>query len=173
MSQLEVAVSGSRTVRDRGYVWAILDYEILEWTLAGYEISLRIGDAMGVDTHAIAWARARRVRHTIYFASGPGFEQYRLGIALLRENGADDYSDCESAIPVSDWATSGSRSGTIRNSSMLTGADILIAIHDGDSPGTRDAMAQARMRSVFIHYWSYPPVAAENSALGYPAEVSA
>ena len=164
MSQITVAVSGSRAIKDRGYVWAILDYELTEWACKGIEVRLSLGDAAGVDASAIAWARDRGVGHTVYFASGPAYERALADAALLLENGEQVSWELELA---SDWAKDGERAGTIRNSAMLKGADILIAIHDGLSPGTRDAIAQAKMRSVFIHYWAWPPCPAEESALGY------
>jgi len=167
---LEVAVSGSRAIHDRQYVWAILDYELTEWAIAGYEVSLRLGDASGVDSHAVAWARERQIAHTVYFASGAGYERAVSERQVLVENNVEVGWELKLA---SDWAKDGERAGTIRNSAMLHMADILIAIHDGSSTGTRDAMAQAKMRSVFIHYWTFPPVSAECLALGYTRKESA
>ena len=53
-----------------------------------------------------------------------------------------------------DWDKHGKAAGPIRNAAMMEDADILVAIWDGESRGTKSAIDEARKRRVetHIHY---------------------
>ena len=54
-----------------------------------------------------------------------------------------------------DWKTYGRAAGPVRNAQMLdSGADLVIAFWDGESPGTKDMINKAKHRKVptEIHY---------------------
>lgn len=63
-------------------------------------------------------------------------------------------------IPVkrfrADWDRHGKAAGPIRNREMAEYADALLAIRKGDSPGTRDMIAQATKRGLKVHIYDVP-----------------
>jgi hypothetical protein len=160
-----IAVSGSRTITDRAKVFEILDYEAIQYLSSGFTIEFRLGDAHGVDWLAREWARERAMVRTIVFADRKQWEFWAKA-AQLR-----DFVDpgAEMGVLVSDWDRDGDSAGPIRNHAIIGGAkedvddrklvkpmgkaDLLIAIWDGSSRGTRNAMVTARNYGVFIHQW--------------------
>jgi len=48
------------------------------------------------------------------------------------------------------WDRQGKAAGPIRNSQMVAGADILVAIWDGQSPGTRNCINEALKQGVDV-----------------------
>lgn len=56
-----------------------------------------------------------------------------------------------------DWAKLGKRAGMVRNHEMGNYADALIAVFDGESPGTTDMIKYARKRGllVYVHRYLY------------------
>jgi hypothetical protein len=53
-----------------------------------------------------------------------------------------------------DWNQHGKRAGVLRNQEMADYADALIAVWDGESPGTKNMINEANKRGlkVYIHY---------------------
>lgn len=155
-----IAVTGSRSIDDPTRVAAILDAEAIYYMSRGYDLAIRLGDAIGADLLALRWARERGLPRTIFFADRAGYEAWVGSAALIDQQ-------AERAILASDWACGGDRAGPIRNHLMIAGgrldaddrpldppvgkADLLVAIWDGSSRGTRNAMATARNAGVFIH----------------------
>lgn len=55
------------------------------------------------------------------------------------------------------WNIHHEAAGPIRNHQMIKQADGLIAIWDGLSPGTANAISQAERKGISIEVWNYPP----------------
>jgi len=152
-----IAVSGSRGITARELVWDLLDAEWAYYTTTGFDVQVRLGDAAGVDHLALGWARARGVPRTIYFADRAGYVAWEQSWPLL----LSDSADIEVAHLASDWDRDGKSAGPARNAAMLgilepkyrPLADLLVAVWDGSSPGTRNCMATARNCGVFIHQY--------------------
>lgn len=149
-----ITVSGSRGITDRERVWQILDEESAYYLCLGYELLWRLGDAHGVDYLALEWARERGFSRRVYFADKDGYATWVGSAGLLADDGA------ESAVLAADWDRDGKTAGQIRNSAMLgvfvphqPKSELLIAIWDAASPGTRNCMAAARNANIFIHQW--------------------
>jgi hypothetical protein len=159
-----IAISGSRSITSRALITPILDTELAALYCSGATPALfRLGDAIGVDHAALLWARERELPRRIYFADHNGHAAWLRSAELT---GAPP--DMESAYLSSHWDDPrfGDRAGAVRNSDMIRGtweeldadgaqrrADLLIAIWDGTSPGTRLAMAEARNANVPVHQW--------------------
>ena len=64
------------------------------------------------------------------------------------------------SVPVerfpADWRTYGKRAGYIRNAAMAEVADALIAIWDGQSPGTANMIQSAQHRNLKIYIHRVP-----------------
>lgn len=52
-----------------------------------------------------------------------------------------------------DWDKFGRAAGMIRNGEMAEFADALIAVWDGNSPGTRNMIANAKQRGLIVWVW--------------------
>lgn len=150
-----IVVSGSRGITSQEQVWNALDLEWAEAACAGHEqIEFRLGDAAGVDHLALRWARERGFPRTIYFADREGYDAWCRSRMLHGEGE-------EAAFAVSDWDTDGKSAGGARNAAMIgilepkyrPYADLLVAIWDGSSRGTRNCMANARTACVPIHQY--------------------
>lgn len=144
-----IAISGTRTIEDEEYVFRVLDEEATYYLLQGRDLEIRTGDARGVDKLARMWAKSRGFEPIVYCASLKMFN-------FLCENNI-------LAIPSADWDIDGRQAGPMRNRAMLRGADLLVRVWDGSSPGTKDAGKAARSMGVFIHTWIWPEV--ERSAV--------
>lgn len=159
-STFVIAVSGSRTITDTAHVNDILDEE---YAYAAFELGLdvvmHLGDARGVDSIALEWARNRGVTRVVFYADRKGYD-FWLQARGLREWGPED----EQAVLAADWDRDGKRAGMIRNHAMIAGvndergrapkADLLCAIWDGESRGTANAIGTARQWQVFTHRWA-------------------
>jgi hypothetical protein len=165
-----IAISGSRSITSRALIAEILDTELAALYCSGATPALfRLGDAIGVDHAALLWARERELPRRIYFADRNGYAAWALSAQLFGARGVPgDPGGMESAYLSSHWDDPrfGDRAGAVRNSDMIRGtweeldadgaqrrADLLIAIWDGASPGTRLAMAEARNAGVPVHQW--------------------
>lgn len=152
-----ITVSGSRGITDQAHVWDLLDAEWAYYACLGFDpIHFRLGDAAGVDHLALRWARERGFERTIYFADRQGFETWEQSHALISTT-----PELERACLPSDWDRDGKSAGPARNAAMIgilesqyrPLADLLVAVWDGSSPGTRNCMAFARNAGVFIHQY--------------------
>lgn len=155
--QFIIAVSGSRGITAREPVFDLLDAEWIYYTCLGFEVEVRLGDAAGVDHLALQWARMRGVRRTLYFADKRGHSTWVQSWGMLSAA-----PELEQAHLASDWdGPDGKKAGPVRNAAMLgilepkyrPLADLLVAVWDGSSPGTRNCMATARNCGVFIHQY--------------------
>jgi len=152
-----IAISGSRGITARELVWDLLDAEWAYYTTLGFDVQVRLGDAAGVDHLALQWARARGVPRAIYFADRQGYDTWVASQLLLNPGDRGD----EGGHLASDWDRDGRSAGPARNAAMLgilepkyrPLADLLVAVWDGSSPGTRNCMATARNCGVFIHQY--------------------
>jgi len=50
-----------------------------------------------------------------------------------------------------DWSTYGKAAGHIRNAQMADHADVLLALWDGESPGTKNMIDTARKKGLEVH----------------------
>jgi hypothetical protein len=61
----------------------------------------------------------------------------------------------QNAIPIkrfpANWEAFGPRAGMLRNQRMADYANALIAVHDGESPGTANMINEARKRGLQVH----------------------
>lgn len=165
MRKTVIAVSGSRSISDSARIYEILDEEIGYQMGLGAEIVLHLGDAKGVDAIALTWARERAIKRTIFFADRDGFEFWTRAKGLREWPSADEQAEL-----ASDWGSDGKKAGAARNAEMIRGADLLVAIWDGQSAGCRHAMACARNAGVFIHQWGGDAAIAFRSAHGNDAK---
>lgn len=162
-STFTIAVSGSRTITDAAHVTDILDDEYTFYAIElGLDVVMHLGDARGVDAIALEWARNRGVQRIVFYADRKGYDFWCQAAGLREWDPAD-----ERAVLASDWDSADQLSaGPIRNHAMIAGvddergvsgrADLLIAIHDGASRGTANAIATARNQHVFVHRWGGP-----------------
>lgn len=69
-------------------------------------------------------------------------------------------------IPVklfpADWEVHGRAAGHIRNAQMAQYADALLAVWDGESPGTKSMIAKAKKRGLL--YYIYSPMCGTETA---------
>lgn len=154
---LTIAISGSRTLRDKVQIYNFLDERAMYFAIRGYLLHLHLGDAQGVDATAIYWARERNAadRRTIFFAN-----------PLLI--GCFDAQPGEECLVAANWQADGWGAGHIRNGSMLSGeivtgercsapgchgADVLLVIRNRNAlnRGTDNCIQQARTRNIAIH----------------------
>jgi hypothetical protein len=56
-----------------------------------------------------------------------------------------------------EWDKHGKAAGPIRNSEMVEDADMLIAIWDGESSGTKDTIEKALRQGLEVHVYQYAP----------------
>lgn len=158
--QFIVAISGSRGITSQEQVWQILDRELADLIIGGHErITFRLGDAAGVDMLALRWARERELARRIFFADPKGFNTWAAMTGYVDKVGGDGGA-LETACLVSDWDRD-PQAGSIRNAAMIGSlepayrplADLLVAIWDGSSRGTRNCMATARNARVPVHQY--------------------
>ena len=157
---LTIAISGSRTLRDRALIYSLLDERAMYFAIRGYLLHLHLGDAQGVDATAIYWARERNAadRRTIFFANPHLYACF-------------DAQPGEECLVASSWESAGTGAGHIRNTAMLSGetisgercstpgchgADVLLAIRNSNAlnRGTDNCIQQARTRNIAIHSWT-------------------
>ena len=69
-------------------------------------------------------------------------------------------------IPEWVWAQIGSKAGPLRNEYMVEQADAVVAVWDGQSSGTKDAMAQAEAAGLPV----YKVLCEETGELGWVVE---
>ncbi len=66
----------------------------------------------------------------------------------------------ERGLPVmrypADWDRHGKSAGTLRNIQMAAVADALVALWDGESPGTRHMVQEADKRGLRVYIHRYP-----------------
>ena len=142
MSHQIIVISGTRTLDSREYIYGILDSEASRLLCVGHTLEFRIGDCRGVDKLAREWARDRGLPFTIYCASAWMYE-------FLSAHGF-------AAVLVADWDVDGRVAGHLRNAEMLKGSNLLVAIWDGSSPGTKNAKINARELKTPTLTWIYP-----------------
>ncbi len=75
-----------------------------------------------------------------------------LGAKIAQEHG----------IPVkpfpADWNKYGKRAGHLRNAEMAAYADMLVAVWDGKSPGTKNMFETMKRRNKIVHVHIYGPM---------------
>lgn len=59
-----------------------------------------------------------------------------------------------------EWKKHGRKAGPIRNGVMAAYADALVAFWDGESPGTKDMIQQAKALGLIVKVVHYTPLAA-------------
>lgn len=143
-----VAISGSRGITDRAFVYGILDERASYFVQQGWWPAYRLGDApKGVDALSLEWVVERGFEFSIWTAS---------------DRHAEFFEACAfTVIRCADWdGVEKKNAGRVRNYSMIVGsahtgskgpADVLISIWDGSSPGTHSARATAKMANIPIH----------------------
>lgn len=94
MSVVKVGISGSRTIKDREFVFQQLDW-YLSRLKRDYELILLHGGAIGFDRIAESWAKKNKVKTEIYL---PNYEKYGKGAPLKRNQTIVDNSDYFIAI---------------------------------------------------------------------------
>jgi hypothetical protein len=72
------------------------------------------------------------------------------GIDTLGEEWAEQNGVMLRRFPA-NWTDFGKRAGTMRNEKMGDYAQALIAVWDGESPGTRHMIGYARMRRLYVY----------------------
>jgi hypothetical protein len=163
MSTIRIAVSGTRAIDDRAWIYQILDARSAAHLSAGRGPLFHLGDATGVDAIALQWCREREFSRVVFFADRKGYE-FARSAAAMRSWTADQ----EQLILASDWDADNRAAGPIRNFAMIAGidrdgfraerCDELLALWDGSSPGTRNARATARNRRIVCYTYLYPLV---------------
>lgn len=109
---MKVLICGSRDIKDL----SLIGQAINESTLKVTEIIS--GDARGVDTLAIQYARANKLDLTVMPAN---------------------------------WEGRGKSAGYHRNARMVAYADAVIAIWDGESPGTGNTVELAKRKEIPVY----------------------
>jgi len=109
------------------------------------------------------WVRDEEIVHTAMFAMGDLiYEPVECwltggssGVYLMAELAAKKQIDDPVPVKIlpADWKTYGKAAGPIRNAAMIAQADALVAVWDGESPGTRDTILRACAKGipVYIH----------------------
>ena len=174
---LIVAVSGSRSITDPRPVNSLLDEIAADAMMRGLALELRLGDAAGVEAHALAWARSNSVSRHVCFADERKFGRWMVELKAhaslpsgvssfscsLPDRGKITYLDgsFESAELSASWERDGlTMAGSKRNAAMLYGhpllglrhADLLLAVHDGMSAGTMNCVRQAELMEIEVRY---------------------
>lgn len=90
-------------------------------------------------------------------------EEYRFKPSVILSGGArgaDRIGELwaeQNGVPIEryspDWNQYGKRAGMIRNDYMAQRADSLIALWDGQSPGTKNMIERAKKRGLKYHVW--------------------
>lgn len=116
---VRVIIAGSRSIGD----YALTDAAMAQMAAGGpnrgrYEIV--VGGADGVDQHGKKWAERYDCDYVEFDPSRP-------------DNTRTDYS----------WEKHGKKAGPLRNQEMVEYADMLVAVWDGESSGTRDMIDRA------------------------------
>lgn len=62
---------------------------------------------------------------------------------------------CDTKVINADWDKHGRAAGPIRNGLMLNEGDVLIALWDGKSRGTKNCIEQAMRRKIETHIYFY------------------
>ena len=126
-----IIIAGSRSIDDYGLV----DAAMAQYTAGGpnrgrYEIVS--GGAQGVDKMAKRWAERYDCEFTAFDPSRP-------------EQTMTNYS----------WERDGKKAGPLRNQEMAEYGDVLVAVWDGKSPGTRDMVEKALDESLDVYVSVY------------------
>lgn len=82
MSVVKVAISGSRTITDREFVFSVLDF-YLSRLLKENEVIIVHGNAKGVDFIANDWANANGLEKIIF---EPDYSKYLPKVAPIKRN---------------------------------------------------------------------------------------
>jgi hypothetical protein len=150
-----LAICGSRSLQSAASVYPILDQAAALALSRAPDLSIRLGDAHGIDLLALRWARERAISRHICFADAEKFRQWQLAYCLC---GRDETADL-----AADWERDGATlAGSKRNAAMLYGdpfasphrprANALLAIHDGISSGTETCIRQAELMEIEVWY---------------------
>lgn len=123
---MKVAVVGCRDWDD----WEAIMHELGAWHYDyGSELQIVTGDAMGADQQARMWADGFHIPLTIYCA-GPTDHMKR-------------HHPKATVIQASSWAADGKYAGPKRNSALIAYANVVVALWDGVSKGTKDSIDKA------------------------------
>ncbi len=99
---IKLFVSGSRKINSAAFVFSVLDDVAKR---AGEDIFLIVGDALGVDSMALAWAKKRGFGFKVYKAK---WETVGEGMAGFDRN-TDMVEDCEAAVFLWDGKSNGTK----------------------------------------------------------------
>jgi hypothetical protein len=139
-----IAISGSRTITDQKFIGDCIRVWMAKHLDDGDTVKLLIGDAQGVDWNAYCFANKNSLQCALYCADP---RRHELFSKRLYEK--------EVYLPAS-WEVDGRRAGPLRNECMIAGADDLITIWDGRSPGTYGAMRIAERLGVPVYPFQPP-----------------
>lgn len=82
MEKINLAISGSRSIKDKNFIFKILDY-YLSRLIREYEITILHGGAVGVDTIADNWAKINKIKTEIF---KPEYDKYPPKVAPIKRN---------------------------------------------------------------------------------------
>lgn len=122
---MKIIIAGSRKGFTQADVDSAMRSAIKEWGIWAPEITVISGCALGVDTYGIRWAEER-------------------GLPVIRF-----------PVDAAAWQEFGKSAGIRRNARMAAGADALVALWDGKSPGTRHMIGEAKRRGLRVFVYSY------------------
>ena len=131
---MKVIIAGSRQIMDYQLVSAVISNTLSKHNIQITEVVS--GCAGGVDTLGEQWA----VEHGIKVEPFPAeWDDLTVPNALIRTNKyGKEYN---------------ARAGFQRNDSMAQYGDVLIAIWDGKSRGTRDMIKNAKSRNLAVYVY--------------------
>jgi hypothetical protein len=98
MSVVRVGVSGSRTIKDREFVFQQLDWYLSRLKM-DYELILLHGGAKGFDSLCESWAKKNKIKTEIYL---PDYNKYNKGAPLKRNETIVNNSDYFIAMQQND-----------------------------------------------------------------------
>lgn len=134
MARFDVVVSGSRSVTDFQFVCKVLDkYK----DIIGKVI---VGDAVGVDAHAVEWCKMNKVPFEVFEAKWNDLEAPGAVVKFLK------------------GLRFNANAGMDRNAEMMKLGKALIAIWDGSSKGTANQikLCQAQDKVCLVErYYHY------------------
>lgn len=132
---MKVIVAGSRTILDYQLVSAVISNTLSKHNIQITE--LISGCAGGIDSLGEQWALENKIRVTPFPAE---WDDLDVPNVLIRTNKyGKDYN---------------ARAGFIRNEAMANYSDVLIAIWDGKSSGTRDMIKVAGAKGLTIYKYT-------------------
>lgn len=132
---MKVIVAGSRTILDYQLVSAVISNTLSKYNIQITEIVSGCADR-GVDTLGEQWALANGVKVEPFPAE---WDDLTVPNALIRTNKyGKEYNV---------------RAGFQRNEAMARYANVLIAIWDGKSRGTKDMIKAAKSRNLSVYVY--------------------